>query len=140
VRELVNDPPADEQRMIDKASDELELPEDDLEWIKWPNRGQFVRECREGDLLIEIWRSSKAKRPSIVYRAAPVLLRQRTKRWTRFYLQTRTGRYSEMRFGRFKRLLKGLGYPKRVGPMVAQIVDPEVADAINRNWPNASRA
>jgi hypothetical protein len=70
VRELVNDPPADEQRMIDKASDELELPEDDLEWTKWPNRGQFVRECREGDLLIEIWRASKAKRPSIVYRAA----------------------------------------------------------------------
>ena len=70
VRELVRDPASDEQRMIDKAEKTLRQrlndPDEELYWIRWSGKSRFVRECREGDSLIEIWRSSGAKRPSVV--------------------------------------------------------------------------
>ncbi len=136
---MARDPSPDEQTMVDNAARTLRLPEDDLEWIRWVGKGRFVRECREGDSLIQIWRSSKAKRPSAVYRSTPVLLKQRTKRWTRFYPETVTGQYAQLPWGKFQRLLRKLGYRKRVGPAIMHLVDPEMADAIARSWNSAAK-
>ena len=134
VRELVREPPADEQKMIDKAANELEIEEDDLEWVRWPARARFARECREGDLLIQIWRSRRAKHPSVVFGPTAVLLKQTSKSWVRFYLEPVDDKYRKIKWGRFKQVLKELAYPKRVGPTVNQLVDNEIADAIARVW------
>lgn len=134
LRELVRNPPADEQKMIDKAASELEIDEDNLEWVRWPARRRFARECREGDLVIQIWRSSRAKRPSVVFGPTAVLLKQTDKSWVRFYLEPVEDKYRKMRWGRFKQVLKKLAYPKRVGPTVTQLVDNEIADALARVW------
>jgi hypothetical protein len=96
VYELGRNAPTKEQQLIDRAINSLrrrlKKPDEDFDWIKWGGDGRFVRECREGDCLIQIWRSSRAaRRPSKVFKGAPVLLRQKTKRWTRFYLGEATG-------------------------------------------------
>jgi hypothetical protein len=103
VRELKQDPKPEEQKLIDSAMRSLHertgADDDDFTWIKWGVRGRFARECRGGDLLIQIWRSSTAKRPSEVLKAAPVLLKQRTRNWTRFYVAQPSGRSPEIKWG-----------------------------------------
>lgn len=144
VQQLVRDPPPDEQRMIDRATETLraqsKTEEDDPNWVRWGPRGLLPRECREGDSLIQIWRSSGAKRPSAVLRVAPVLLKQKAKRWTRFYLGDATGRYPEVKWGSFKRLLKKLGYGRRVSANIVHLLEPDMADAIARNWTATARS
>ena len=141
VQELMRDPAPDEQKMIDKAKAVLgqkqEIPDEDLNWVRWTGKSRFRKECRTGDRLIQIWRSGTAKRPSIVLRAVPVLLKQSTKRWTRFYLPP-TNR-SEMPWGEFQRLLKGLGYDRPVSPKSKSLLEADLADAITRKWKPAAQ-
>ncbi len=142
VRELVRDPNPREQKAIDSAHAKLKDHFDDDDepaWIRWSGRGHFVRDSRAGDSLITIWRSAGAKRPSKVFRAIPVLLKQRARTWTRFYTPDREGRTASMTWGRFQRLLKELGYTKRVGPATVHLLDPAMAQGIERRWPTASK-
>lgn len=144
VHQLVRDPPPDEQRMIDRAAKTLraraEGRDEDPNWVRWGRRGLLPRDCREGDSLIQIWRSSGAKRPSAVLRVTPVLLKQKAERWTRFYLGEAAGRYPEVKWGSFKRLLKELGYTRRVSAGVVHLLEPDMADAIARKWTAAARS
>ncbi len=138
VRALAKDPAPDEEKLIVKAVTKLrqrlsELHEDP-HWIRWRGNGRFVRECREGDLLIQIWRSRGCKRPGMVLRAMPVLLKQKAKQWTRFYLPPRNGDHSAMHWGAFQQMLKSLGYSRRVGPCVVQLVENDMAEAIDRQF------
>jgi hypothetical protein len=139
VRELVRDPVPAEQKMIAKAEAVLRSRFNDLEWIRWSGKGRFIRECRAGDSLIQIWRSSRARRPSSVIRAQPVLLKQKTKNWTRFYLPPGRGAHAEIPWGKFQRLLKSLGYARRVGPGIEHLLEGDIADALNRQWNSVSR-
>jgi hypothetical protein len=140
VHELARDPAPDEKKMIEKAMktvrQRLNKPDEEPNWIRWSVKGSFVRECREGDSLIQIWRSRHAKRPSAVLRAAPVLLKQqpKSKSWTRFYLPQANGKHAEMHWGKFRHLLKSLGYSRRVAPGIVHLLENDMADAIDRRW------
>jgi hypothetical protein len=145
VHELKDDPRPEEQRLIDQATrslqEQLDATDDDFTWIKWGARGRFPRECREGDLLIQMWRSSiTAKRPSEVWKAVPVLLKQSTKRWTRFYVAEPSGRSPEVTWGQFQRLLREVGYPRQIKARSVHLVEPDLADTIGRKWNSAARA
>jgi hypothetical protein len=139
VHELKQDPKPEEQRLIDRAQEQLGASDDDFSWIKWGVRGRFPRECRTGDFLIQIWRSRAAKRLSVVIRPVPVLLKQTTKRWTRFYVSPPSGRAPEITWGRFQRLLKEVGYPRQVMAGSVQLADPDIADTISRKWNSPAR-
>ena len=143
VHELKYDPRPEEQRLIDRATrslqERLDIADDDLSWIRWGVRGRFARECRAGDMLIQVWRSSGAKRPSAVFKAVPVLLKQPTKQWTRFYASEPSGRAPEITWGRFQRLLKEAGHSRQVKAGSVQLVEPDVADTISRKWNSAAR-
>ncbi len=143
VKEILEDPVPDEQRMIEKAVETLSsryrIQDEDPNWLRWSIKGRFSRECREGDSLIQIWVSSTAKRPSAVLRTAPVLLKQKASKWTRFYLKEATGKYAEMSWGKFQRLLKEVGYSRRVGAGSVQLLKPEIADAISKRWKTAAK-
>lgn len=144
VRELVKEPPPEEQKKIDLATEVLRAktgdPDLDPDWIRWFGRSRFRKECRQGDSVIRIWRSRKAKLPSGVFRATPVLLKQDSRKLTRFYLKESTGSYAEMSWGKFKRLMKEMGYPKRVDPSSTVLLDPDVADAIERKWISVTKS
>lgn len=143
IQELAHDPPPAEQRLIDQAIQQLSDvadPDEGLSWIRYPSRARFAREGRQGDSVIQIWRSAGAKRVSAVLRAVPVLLKQRTKTWTRFYLGDASGSPDRMTWGRFQKLAKGVGHMRQLGPGVTQRVDPDAADAIQRKWRTAAKA
>jgi hypothetical protein len=140
--EEIKDPNSEDQKLIGRAIRSLQErleTDDDFNWLVSGVRGRFPQECREGDLLIQIWRSSVAKRPSAVVKAVPVLLKQSTKQWTRFYHSEPSGRAPEMTWGRFQRLLKEVGYSRRVKAGSVQLVDPDIADTISRKWNSAAR-
>jgi len=138
VRELVRAPVPEEQKMIAKAvkilRPQLSEPEEEPDWIRWCGKSRFTRDCRQGDTIIRIWRSSAAKRPSVIRQAAPVLLKQQSQGWTRFYLPPANDSNSEMSWGKFQHLLKTLGYARRVGPSIVHLLEPDMADAIMRRW------
>jgi hypothetical protein len=140
LHEIRQDPKPEEQRLIDRAKrilqEELGVSDDDFSWIKWGVRGRLARECRMGDLLIQICRPAKAKRPSEVLKAVPVLLKQPTKRWTRFYVAEPIGRFPEISWGQFQRLV---GYPRQVKAGSVQLVEPDLADTISGKWNAAAR-
>jgi hypothetical protein len=144
VHELVREPAPDEQRLIAKAvkslRSRLSTSNEEPDWIRWTGKNRFLRECREGDSLIQIWRSSDAKRPSAVLSAVPVLLKQKTKRWTRFYTPPAVGKYSELSWGKFQRFLKSLGYARRIGPRIEHLLETDLADAIMRNWKSTAKS
>jgi hypothetical protein len=134
----------EEQKAIDQAQAKLKRrlrdPDEEASWIRWTGNTRLVRECREGDTMIQIWRSAGAKRPSAVFRMAPVLLKQRTKRWTRFYLDDPVGSDAELTWGRFKRLLKDSGYVGQPKPGMTRLLEPGIAAAVARQWRSAARA
>jgi hypothetical protein len=144
VRELVKAPTIEEQRLIASAIKNVRNKtgnlDEDPEWLKWFGKSRFRQECREGDSVIYIWRSRKAKRPNSVFRSSPVLLKQTTPKWTRFYLKEASGSDAQMTWGRFQRLLQKVGHSRRVGPTSTQLLDPDVADAIQRKWKNAPKS
>jgi hypothetical protein len=119
----------------------LDLEDDELSWLRWWTGSRFARECREGDVVIRIWRSHKAKRPSVVLKAASVLRKQRTqKKSTMFYLRNPTGRNVEILWGQFQRLLKKLDYPRIVRPGSVQVVASDMAEAIKNGWNSAANS
>jgi len=141
VEEIIPSP--EEERVIGRAKrslqQQLNIADDDFNWIKWTRRDRFARECREGDLLIWIWSSHSAKRPSVVIKPVPVLLKQ-TKPWAAFCLSEPSGRSSKMTWGRFQRLLKEVRYPRRIKAGSVQLVDDHIAETISRKWNSAARA
>jgi len=144
VRELIRDPTPDEEKLIAGAMTSLRPrlsgADEEPDWVRWCGKSRFKQECREGDTLIRIWRSHRAKRPSNVLRAAPVLLKQSSQRWTRFYLPTAIGPHAKLSWRKFQRLLKSLGYTRRLSPRTTQLLDPDLADAIARRWKSSSRS
>jgi hypothetical protein len=145
VYDLATEPPPAEERLIAQAFKQLRPqmrnPTEEPDWIRWSGRNRFVRQCQAGDSLIQVWRSSnKVKRPKAVIRAVPVLLKQRGTTWTRFYLPSATAPLDRLPWGRFKRLLKEVGYSDRVGPSSARLLDTDIADAIARKWRSAAGA
>lgn len=85
VKELTREPSAVEQEE-DRPGRKflrrrLRDPDLDLDWIRWSGKSRFLRECREGDTVVQIWSSSRAKRPSAVLQAVPVLSKQAAMSW-----------------------------------------------------------
>lgn len=129
-----------EEELTDQSTRELarklRTDEEPLEWIRCTGTGKFVSKCREGDQVIQIWKKSlKNKRPSAVLCANPILRKAKSGGSTFFFL--RDGTDTGMNWGAFKNLMKRLGYRRRFGPGSEVVLEPELADAIFRNWKTA---
>ena len=139
VKELMRQPPADEQRKIAQAAEKLELEEDELSWLRWQTDSKFAKECCAGDQLIQIWKRAGAKR-LIVCPPVPVLLKQKSAKWTRFYVGEPSPRFSELSWGRFNQLLNDLDYPRKVGSGIVQLVKPDMSEAIVKAWKSTAKS
>ncbi|MFT5028526.1 MAG: hypothetical protein ACI9VS_000951 [Candidatus Binatia bacterium] len=134
VRELLRDPSESDQTQIDEAVEELRSSGNtagsEVGWIRWSGGSRFVRECREGDLVIRIWRSNKAKQPGRVCPATPVLLKQRAGRGMRFFVSESIASPKHLAWGQFKRLLRECGFAPKVGSHTARELDQDLADPL----------
>ncbi len=139
VRTIVRENTPKEQILITKAETSLRkrlnLPANaQFDRLRWTGNGKFVRECREGNSVIQIWRENDTKMPSRICRSATVLLIAKQGKWTHMFLPMKYGKHAEMPYPKFCNLLKSVGYLRHPGPRVEHLLDEITADAIKRNW------
>ncbi len=112
--------------------------EDSFTWIRWSGNGSFATRAKHGDRVIQIWRKSgEHKRPSVVLRETPILLRKRIHGSTFVFMREPTGRKPEISWGAFQRLMKRIGYRRPFGKGSEIRLSPEIAEAISRHWRSA---
>ena len=105
----------------------------DVAWIRWTGPSRFRELAREGDTVIQIWKTDRSKPPRAVYPHAPILLRQVESACTRFYLEEpRDG--TEMSWPAFLRLTKRIGLPGTVGPFSEREIPDDYSDALLALW------
>jgi hypothetical protein len=90
--------------------------------------------------VIQIWRqTSNGKRPSSVLKPIPILDIKRLKGSTFAFVTDSEKKSAQMKWSTFKKLMKRLGERRAFGPHSERVLDPELADAIVRNWKSAMR-
>ena len=108
-----------------------------ISWIRWTGSGNFAKNVKAGDQLIQIWSPSrKSKCPQSVMRPVPILRCERVKGATVAYFRDPHGRRPKMRWQEFKELMTRLGYGRKMGRGSQCILNPELADGISLNWHN----
>ena len=138
VVEEDRDPTESEQQLIDKSRQELARrfgwDDESISWIRWSGSGPFPSKSRQGDQVIQIWRQNpRSKRPSSVLQPRPLLLKGRTGGNTFAFIRDARGKYAELKWPAFRKLMKRLGYRRRFGPRSEVVLDPELSEAISRN-------
>lgn len=105
-----------EKRGMAKAEKYLKRSDFEIRTLRWSGKSRFRKEAKPGDLVIEVMREKRGKRTfTEVYRDAPVIHRQDSDKWTRFYLETRPDDDVYYRWDEFKTDLVRLGF-KNVSP------------------------
>jgi hypothetical protein len=105
-----------EKRGMAKAKKSLKQSDYEIRPLRWSGIGRFGKEAKAGDLVIEVMREKRGKRTfTEVYRAVPIIHRQDSGKWTRFYLETPPDDEVYYLWNEFKSDLVRLGF-KRLSP------------------------
>jgi hypothetical protein len=138
VKEILKDLPAEQEaieagtaaakQMVTKSSS-------DVSWIRWTGHSRFRSEAKEGDSVIQIWSSYRAKRPTAVYRHAPILHRQEENTCTRFFVED----FADMgdtciTWIEFKKIVGRVGLIGKIGPASAREITEPTANALFSLW------
>lgn len=137
ARELPDDPPPDEQAMIDKAAADLSMAKDHLDWIRMIGSSKIVREGQHGDQIVVGWRPIKGA--ITVYRPVPILLVQKAIAWTRLYYEEPSGRGATLPWATFANLAKKAKHTRKLLKTSTQLVQPDVADRLIDAWKPAAK-
>jgi hypothetical protein len=99
-----------------QARKKLKHDDYEINRIRWCGKSRFRSQAKPGDLVIEVYREKRGKRTfTEVYRAAPIIHRQDSDKWTRFYLEIPPGDEVYYLWHEFKSDLVRLGF-KNVSP------------------------
>ncbi len=105
-----------EKRGMAKAKKSLKQSDYEIRPLRWSGTSRFRKEAKPGDLVIEVMREKRGKRTfTEVYRAAPIIHRQDSHKWTRFYLETPPDDDVYYLWNEFKSDLVRLGF-KNISP------------------------
>jgi hypothetical protein len=102
-----------EKEGMAKATEKLQDSKSEIRTIRWHGNSSFRKQAMPGHRVIEVSREKRGKRTYIeVYSAAPVIHRQDSGKWTRFYLEVPPDENLRYRWNEFKADLKRLGFKK----------------------------
>jgi hypothetical protein len=138
VHELVKDFP-DEQEAIESgtatAEGKVTKASSDVSWIRWTGNSRFRSEAKEGDTVIQIWSRRKVKKPSAVYRHAPIVHRQDEDSCTRFFVEDFTDcEDTSITWSDFKKLATRVGLNGKIGPASARPIAEAYSNALFALW------
>lgn len=107
----------------------------DLASLRFTGTSRFRQEAKQGDTVIQLWSHHRGELPHSIYRHAPILHRQDEETCTRFFVeQFSDADETSISWARFKRLIKQVGLPERVGPGSARPISDSQADALFALW------
>jgi hypothetical protein len=138
VHELIKDYPA-EQEFIESgtaaAEGNVTKASSDVSWIRWTGNSRFRSEAKEGDTVIQIWSAHGSKTSSAVYRHAPILHRQVEDTCSRFFVEDFADcNDTSITWSRFKKLVKKLDMPGKIGPSSARGISEAYSNALFALW------
>lgn len=132
---------AQEERHVTNTRRELANREhcrqSEIDWVRWPREGAFLRYGRPGDRMIQIYTRRGGEARRVVLKEVSVLDIRHRGSGGFVYLGEPRGPRKEMPWGTFKRLLNKLGEGRSVGPNSERRLDPELSDGIHRSWQSA---
>lgn len=138
VHELVKDFPAEQaaiQSGTATAEGKVTKPSSDVSWIRWTGTSRFRSEAKEGDTLIQVWSRRKAKKPSAVYRHAPIVHRQDEDTCTRFFVEDFADAEDiSLTWSEFKKLVTQVGLNAKIGPASARPIAEAYSNALFALW------
>jgi hypothetical protein len=138
VHELVKEFPA-EQEAIEAgtatAEGKVTKASSDVSWIRWTGNSRFRSDAKEGDTVIQIWSRRKAKKPTAVYRHAPIVHRQTEDTCTRFFVEDFADcEDTSITWSEFKKLVSQVGLASKIGPASARPIAETYANALFALW------
>lgn len=107
----------------------------DAEYVRFSGNSRFRLHARRWDSVIQIWRAKGRKRPSSVYRHAPIIDRQEDDRFTRFFVEGLSNAdETAISWSRFQRLANQVGLPFEVKPNMARPISEQHSQALFALW------
>jgi hypothetical protein len=138
VHELVKDFPAEQQAIeagTAAAEEKITKSSSDVSWVRWTGNSRFRSEAKEGDTVIQIWSTRRAKKPSAVYRHAPILHRQEEDTCTRFFVEDFADcDDTSITWGVFRKLVRRVGLNGKIGPASSRSIAEAYANALFALW------
>jgi hypothetical protein len=99
VKQLSDDAFPGEARSVERgmaaAEQQRQHRRSDVSWIRVAGKSTFRQKAKAGDSVIQIWTAEGSKRPRVLKHSA-ILHVQKTKPWTRFYLEEDVGILSKI--------------------------------------------
>ena len=118
-----------------EAEQLVEMPEQDIGWIRFTGDSKFRREARRGDQVIQIWREKVADAPEKVYRHSSIIHRLDTEKWTRFYVESYADEEKQaLSWEDFLRLVQKVGLTGRIGKWTTREIDEPYSEALWSLW------
>ena len=104
-------------------------------WLRFTGPSNFRKSARAGDSIVEIFTALNAKRPTEVYKHAPILWRQeeegkRTRLFTEYYSDAERHALS---WGEFKKLASRVGIG-RFGRYSQRLFSEDQSQALHSLW------
>ncbi len=142
VKQLPDDAFPDETRSVERgtaaAEQKRQHRRSEVGWIRFAGKSTFRQKAKEGDSVIQIWTAKGSKRPRVLKHSA-ILHVQKTKPWTRVYLEEDARlRSNSLSWTAFARLALSCGL-KRFGKASSKVIDADVAEELSRNWRRGKR-
>jgi hypothetical protein len=112
---------------------EARISKDAISCIRGERSWRFALDCRPGQSVIQVWRTSlEAVQPRYVYRPVTILEREVHRQGTRVYVRDTDERIP---WGAFTKMWKSLGRKRLPGRNTATILNHATATAIENSWP-----
>lgn len=139
VRELDDARYSKEEKLVEKGEKEalkhLHRKSSDTSWLRFTGPTPFRRSASTGDSVVQIYTPMGAKRPTVVFRHAPILWRQdEGKRRTRFFVEEYADEdRTALTWGEFKKLAERVGVTG-VGQFSNRLLSEDQSQALYSLW------
>jgi hypothetical protein len=135
VKELPDESFPDEQKLVEKgmnrANSLLADSDSTISNVRWTGISRFRSSAREGDRVVQIWKSLSGKRITAIS-PCPIVLRQNGGSWTRFYV-AEPENCKRLSWTEFERLGEKYGLAK-VSLNGGREARPSEVPALDRLW------
>ncbi|MEX1098014.1 MAG: phospholipase D-like domain-containing protein [Planctomycetales bacterium] len=123
-------------RWDEEATEAISDPEVEFESIQIGGHSRMRSDAKRGDLVIQIWREDRtAKQVDAVYRHVPIRLIRQNESHTWLFVEKRQDADETTKsWGDFRRHLRKIGFPRKVGPNSIQPVSPKLAADLLSLW------
>jgi hypothetical protein len=120
---------SNEQGFTDQV--ELELNNDNLNYIRFTGNSDFRNNAKEGDRIFIIWKNHNGTR-SYLYPMNTILKKQENSNWTRFYYDDSKTSKNKIPFSKFLKDMESLSLDKKISKFSTRILSKSDTEKLKK--------